>query len=535
MITFQKASAFADPPSFPPSSEELRRLVRGRLLDTSNPHKPLRVWVPECATGEDARRVATSLIEAAGRRWREMPLTVFCTDSSEEALFRARGKLLGMRSRIRTSFLFARHDASMPPPFSRLALIAARGTLGGKSARARAAALRAYHSARAPEGVLLDGSGAAADEPELFHPVGRDRAYARVVQTPLPPRESARRTRVLFAEAEDAILVRDAETDVILEATEAAHRLLGWTVSELVGMKGRDLIAAPGSVRRGADERRSEDRLRMPHCRRKDGGTFAADMSAAFLMVEGRPCALWLVRDAAPRMRAGSSRRREKDDAYVDELVHELRSPLAVIRGSVESLRLGAPGPRDRSAFLKFIDNHALRMGRLVDRLLDLSAADPAKRVTRPEPVRLGQSVWDVAAAFIPVAKRRGVRLRIDVAPELAALADPADLPHLVGNLIDNAIKFTPRGGEIRVDGREEGGEAVLTVRDSGAGIAAADLPRLFERFYRGEAGKRAKGTGLGLAIVRALATANRGRVDASNDPRGGAAFRVALPLARLQ
>ncbi len=147
----------------------------------------------------------------------------------------------------------------------------------------------------------------------------------------------------------------------------------------------------------------------------------------------------------------------------------------------------------------------------------------------------LAAAVWEIAASFIPVARRRGVRVEIDVPEGLAALVDPADLPHALGNLLDNAVKFTPRGGTVRLAASEEGGEAVLAVSDTGPGIPPADLPRLFERFYRGEGAKRAKGTGLGLAIVRAIVTANRGRVDASNAPGGGAAFRVRLPLARVQ
>jgi len=116
--------------------------------------------------------------------------------------------------------------------------------------------------------------------------------------------------------------------------------------------------------------------------------------------------------------------------------------------------------------------------------------------------------------------------LTVNVAPATAAL--------VVANVLDNAVKYSPRGGRVRVDAAAEDGDAVVAISDSGPGVTEDEIPRLFERFYRGSAARRTEvpGTGLGLAICRILAEAQGGGVTVSSRPGGGAVFRVRLPLA---
>ena len=545
----------------------LKRTVEHSLMRPWSPDRQLRVWVPQCATGHDAYSVAICLIEAMGSRWREIPLRVFFTDSDMDSLARARsgryprdscrdlsretfGRFFteesgGIRVRpfVRDACRFAGHDLSQIPPFSRLDLIACRETLSALASPARKDALRYFHSALAPDGVLLDHTGSAGDAPELFHPVGSGRSYAarKISARPGVPatgmdsrlRESEERFRILFSQAEDAILLRDPETDLILEANEAAQRLFGWSLPELLKLKMKDLAVAPEALRRPDNERRSEDRLGLPHYRRKDGAIFPMDASTAFLVLKGQRCDLWMGRSAVPRLRNNSHHKREEEQAvFIGEAVHELRSPLAIIRGSAETLRLGVRGTRDRNALLGFIENHTVQMAQLVDRLLDLSAANSAKRSKNPSPVFLAEFIQTNASAFMAIAKRRGIRIKIDMPCDLSVLADPADLSQIFGNLLDNAIKFTPKGGAVFINGRADKGEAIVSVRDTGCGIAPEDLTRIFERFFRSERASRTKGTGLGLAIVHGIVKANQGRISAENDPGGGAVFHVALPLA---
>jgi PAS domain S-box-containing protein len=322
--------------------------VRDRL-DALSPGKPLRVWVPQCSAGEDAYSVAICLLESLGSRWREIPLYVLATDSNADALFRARegrysarsvrGVPAARRSRffvreadrirvnpqVRGVCRFAIHGHLRTSPFSRLDAIVLRETLSGIAAHARRDALRSFHSVLGPGGVLIDHSGAAADASELFAPFGGEGVFiprnpgkgAPLRETDLTLAdarllESEERFRVLFSRAEDAILVRDAETDAILQANEAAHRLYGWNSAEFLAMRGKDLLAPTQAARRPGAERRSEERLRLPQHRRKNGDFFPADTSTALLMIKGRPCNILMVRDAASRLRLAAGRRREE-------------------------------------------------------------------------------------------------------------------------------------------------------------------------------------------------------------------------------
>ncbi|MFI5361929.1 MAG: ATP-binding protein [Elusimicrobiota bacterium] len=547
----------------------LKSLARRRLKDAPQ-GAPWRVWVPQCGGGEDAYSVAIDLIEAFGNRWREIPLCVISTDSDPGALARARaGRYpsdavravspktfekfftresghVRVRPFVRDACRFVRHEFACDLPFSRLDLIAGRGVLAAAPAPARPRILRSFHAVLTAGGVLVDPTGTAAAAPELFASVGRGKTYValdsqengagaqgRLFAGAEGRRgESDGRFQALFAGAEDALLVRDAETGLILHANEAAARLLGRGPADLLGTRCEDLLAPPEAVRRPENERRGEARLRLPHYRRKDGTVFAADVSTSLLMMTGRPCNLIMLRDAAPLLRLLSSHRRaEKRESHVGDVVHELRSPLSIIRGFVETLRDGVE-ERHHDEYLSLIESYSGRMARLVDQLLDLNAADCGKRAAQPAAILLSKAVWEIAGAFTPVAKRRRISIMIDISADLAVLADPSDMPHVVGNLLDNAIKFSPQGGKIFVSGRAEAGEAMLSVHDTGKGIAPEDLTRVFERFFRGANGRRAKGTGLGLSIVREIVKANGGRVLAENGPTGGAIFHVVLPLA---
>lgn len=545
--------------------------MRRRRHGGPAPSRPLRVWVPECATGEDAYSVAIGLLEALGKRWREVPLRVFFTDPDPDALaaaraaryprsaarsvprarlerfFSAEARRLRVRPFVREACRFTPHDRSRPSPFCALDLVCVRTTLAALPPRARLDALLLYHGALVPGGLLLDSTGSAAAAPDLFAPLGPAGAFSarpgagarRAPASRLSPavedrlRESEERFRVLFSQVPDAMLLQDDASGNVVLANEAAVRLFGWSLPELLGRRADGLLGSPEALRPDGGERRSQERLSLPQFRRKDGTLFPADASASFLMLNGRPCTLQVVRDASPRLRAGSEGRREEEQrAFVGTVVHELRSPLAVISGSAQTLRRGVKGRSARRTILDFIQSHTRRMGRLVDRLLDVNAADSAQPGRAPARVPLAEFVWELVPAFIPLAKRRAISLKVDIAADLAVLADPADLPHLFGNLLDNAIKFTPRGGSVSVRGRSEGGEVLTTVTDSGGGIPPKDLTRVFERFYRSERTRKTKGNGLGLAIVQGIAKANCGRVYAENAPEGGAAFHVALPAA---
>ena len=502
---------------------KIHAALRHRAQDAVRLGRPLRAWAPNCGMGAPAYAAGIALIEALGRRWRETAVIVYGTDTDPVALAHARvghfrhGELpwlsakrsarffaqegTGLRARkpLRQVCHFAPPNPAAPAPFAQLDLV--------------------IETVDPLTGALKATLGA----PQAAHP-GVLGYNARL-------RESESKFDTLFSQAEDAVLVRDAETDAIVEANESAERLYGWTVAQLLTMRGKDLIAPPSSVRRAVGERRSEARLRLPHHRRSDGRLFPAQTRTSFIMRESRPCVLWTVRDSTERMRARSA---ESGSVFIGEVVHELRSPVSVIQGFAETLRRGVRNPSDRAEFLKSIEGQTVRMAHLVDRLLDLSAAESGKRAAQPVSLPVAEKIWEIAAAFLPLAKRKGVTLKIDAPADLVMTADPADLPHVFGNLLDNAVKFSPRGGCVSIRGRVEGDRAIVSIEDSGPGVPPADFEKIFERFYRTDRTRAAKGTGLGLAIVRAIVKANGGQVWTENASSGGAVFHVALPRAPM-
>jgi two-component system sensor histidine kinase ResE len=173
------------------------------------------------------------------------------------------------------------------------------------------------------------------------------------------------------------------------------------------------------------------------------------------------------------------------------------------------------------------------RMGRLVTDLLTLSRLDSTTPM-KMAPLDAGLLIAEVAEQMEPVAEGRGVRLVVD-RPEPANLQGEHDrLKQVVLNLVDNALRYTPPGGEVRLSARADParGEVRLEVRDTGQGIAPEDLPHIFDRFYRGDASRaRATGnTGLGLAIVRAIVEAHGGRIGAESIMGEGTTFSIVLP-----
>jgi signal transduction histidine kinase len=166
----------------------------------------------------------------------------------------------------------------------------------------------------------------------------------------------------------------------------------------------------------------------------------------------------------------------------------------------------------------------------MLDTLMDISEAEVgAMRLTR-ERLALAEIVRDAVNLYADVAEDKGVALESDGAADVCVFADPNRMRQVVANLLDNAIKYTPAGGRVEVRTRRDGADAVLTVRDTGVGIPALELPRIWERLYRGDASRSERGLGLGLSLVKAIVAAHGGRVEATSVPGQGSAFIVRLP-----
>ncbi|HEX6655485.1 MAG TPA: HAMP domain-containing sensor histidine kinase, partial [Candidatus Limnocylindria bacterium] len=208
------------------------------------------------------------------------------------------------------------------------------------------------------------------------------------------------------------------------------------------------------------------------------------------------------------------------------DVSHELRTPLSVIQGNVEGI-LDGLYPADRPHLEPILEEIGL-LERLVDDLRTLSLAETGELRLHREPAHLADLLGEVVTAFEARAQAAGLALRLQAPAELPVLdIDATRMRQVLGNLVANALRFTPRGGEVVVVASVEGDSSIIEVRDTGPGIAAEALPHVFDRFYR--SGDSA-GSGLGLPIARSLIEAHGGSIEALSPPGGGTTIRLRLP-----
>jgi len=234
---------------------------------------------------------------------------------------------------------------------------------------------------------------------------------------------------------------------------------------------------------------------------------------------------------------AGNLERLERERGeMIADIAHELRTPLTIMRGRLEALEDGV-APLEM-AEVKNLHVQTLLLGRLVDDLRTLVQLDSGRLVARKSAVDLAEVAASAVQVFQGQAETAGVELRLAGPTKLLAELDETRIRQVLGNLIDNALRYTPTGGEVTVQLGSAGSVATIEVTDSGPGIPEHHLEKVFERFYRVERSRdRASGgSGLGLAIVRALVELHGGRVRVANRFDAlGARFTVELPLASAQ
>jgi two-component system phosphate regulon sensor histidine kinase PhoR len=221
---------------------------------------------------------------------------------------------------------------------------------------------------------------------------------------------------------------------------------------------------------------------------------------------------------------------------FVANASHELRTPIAAVRSATETLRGGALDEPDAAVrFVDIIERNAQRLQSLVEDMLELSKLESNEFKLKRERVELGSVVPIVLALFRERAEKKGVRLAAELPRDPAAVVgDARALEHVLSNLVDNAVKYCPSGARIIVRAAPEGERVRLVVADDGPGIAPEHLSRVFERFYRVDAGRSRElgGTGLGLSIVKHMVEAMRGRVAVESEVGRGSTFTVSLPNA---
>jgi two-component system OmpR family sensor kinase len=221
---------------------------------------------------------------------------------------------------------------------------------------------------------------------------------------------------------------------------------------------------------------------------------------------------------------------RDAQRGFLESVSHELKTPLTSIRGYAEAMTDGAVDPEQAA---QVIAGEAGRLERLVTDLLDLARLQRSEFTVEPVPLDLGEVTTLVADRHRPRASTLGVSLEAVLDGPAPALGDRDRLVQAVSNLVENALRLTPEGGRVTIAARP----GAVTVSDTGPGLAAADLPHVFERFYLYERyrSERAVGSGLGLTIVSELATRMGGTIRVESQPGEGAAFTITLPPATAE
>ncbi|WP_346115153.1 HAMP domain-containing sensor histidine kinase, partial [Nonomuraea maheshkhaliensis] len=210
---------------------------------------------------------------------------------------------------------------------------------------------------------------------------------------------------------------------------------------------------------------------------------------------------------------------------------HELRTPLTALQAGLEEVGAGLAEPDP--ARLAVLHDQALRLGRIVGDLAELSAAESAALSLRPREVNLAELAGQVLHAAEPRLRAAGLDVHADLSEAVVVRADPDRLHQAIGNLLDNAARYCAPHDTVALTVRADGGQAVVEVADTGPGIPVEDLPHVFDRLWRGRSSALVSGSGIGLAVVRELITAHHGTVTARSEPGGGATFTVHLPLRR--
>ena len=324
--------------------------------------------------------------------------------------------------------------------------------------------------------------------------------------------------------ARDGIMTTDGG-GLITSANPAAEALFGHPPGALFGRPVA--VVLPGLQLGGAAAPRGAAAAELEGVRH-DGSRFPADLSVSTVASDGGRAFVVIIRDVTERKAV----ERMKDE-FVATVSHELRTPLTALRGHVELVLDGDGGPVTelQRRFLQVATQSADRLGALINDLLDVAKIEAGRVQLRKELVDLGAILREVSATFRIEAMRHGLAFLEDLAALPPVVGDRDRLIQVFGNLVSNAIKYTP-AGEVGVTARPVYGAVEVVVHDTGVGMAADEQRQLFTKFYRSRnrAGPDPGGTGLGLVIAKGIVEGHGGTLTVESEPGIGTRFRVGLP-----
>lgn len=334
------------------------------------------------------------------------------------------------------------------------------------------------------------------------------------------------RLETIFANLSDGVAIVDEQSKVI-GLNRAAGSILGADVRDAVGRPFSSIVTSADLVQLLRDAFGDGDLKLAVIEDNRPGRTIEAHAQA--VSTDNGRIGIVVIRDLTELRRLELVRRE-----FVANVSHELRTPLASIRALVETLESGAAldpelGPRFMSQAIGEVD----RVSGLVDELLDLARLESGRLSLKREAIPAAPLLHGAMERLRPQTERADLRLFAAFRDDLPDVnVDRGRIEQVMLNLIHNAIKFTPAGGVITVRATEAGGMVRVEIADTGVGIPEADVPRLFERFYKSDRARRSEGSGLGLAIAKHIILAHGGAIWAASEPGAGATFSFTLPLA---
>ena len=331
------------------------------------------------------------------------------------------------------------------------------------------------------------------------------------------------RDRAMIGSLAEGVLAVGPEGDVSV-ANDAAKRLLGLPEST----ESARLEMLPAAIMDAVLSARAPDAPAVDHRQVVLPRGIELELHVARLGGDAGAGTVVTLRDVTEQRRLERARR-----DLVANVSHELKTPIAALKGFLELLEGDRVDATRRREFLTSMSQETERLERLVEEQLQLARLDAGAVPLDLQDVDLGVLVDEVVDARGPLAASAGRRLgsrHVGASP--VVLADAARIEQVLLILLDNALRHTPAGGEVEVLVTRRGQDAVMAVRDTGEGIPADDLPFIFDRFYRGDPSREGRSAGLGLAIARGLVAAHRGGIDVESTVGTGTTFTVVLPLA---
>lgn len=343
---------------------------------------------------------------------------------------------------------------------------------------------------------------------------------------------SERKYRRLFETAKDGILILDGATGRITDVNPFLLALLGYSFDELVGKRiweispFKDIAANQAAFQ----QLREKAYIRYEHLplETKDGRRTDVEFISNAYDENGTGVIQCNVRDISARKQLEQQRA-----DFIAMLTHDIRGPLGVVASYTELALEHSGVPAEVQDFLAAIERSAQTLLSLVANYLQHSQIDAGGLSLMKHPLDLNRLLERVCRPWEAECARRHLTLELRLSPDLGLMnGDPAALERVFSNLVHNALKFTPDGGRVTVESRQDGPNVVVVVADTGPGISAEEVPKLFVRYRRMSGRRSDEGAGLGLFIVKTLVEGHGGRVQVTSTRGVGSSFVVVLPVS---